>query len=284
MNIIKKLEDKLDFNSSEVAISDFILNNKEKILEMSVQELAHSTYSSTSTIVRLCKKMGLKGYQHFKIVFSANLQTTYEAINNVNANFPFSGQDSYIEISKKIQELSTESLAQTQELLTNDLLESTVELMLKSKRTAIFGAGDTYLAGLFFQNRMMKINQNIIIPTIPYEDRHLALTFGPDDCAIILSYSGENKDIFLLSKILHSNGTKIISITSKLDSHIAKISDIIIPIFNKESKSIKFSTFSSQIAFEYVLNTLFSCLFIINFEENEKLRIQTETLFKDTRF
>ncbi|WP_077613048.1 MurR/RpiR family transcriptional regulator [Clostridium sp. Marseille-P2415] len=73
MPIISNLEKAKQFNSSERIISQYILKNKDLILEMSIQELALNTNSSTSTIVRLCRKIGLKGYKDFKIKFSAEL-------------------------------------------------------------------------------------------------------------------------------------------------------------------------------------------------------------------
>lgn len=283
MNIIKKLEEHHGFNQSEIALSDYILKNREKVLEMSIQELAQKTYSSTSTIVRLCQKIGLKGYQHFKITLSANLQKDYDNIGDINADFPFTNKDSYMEIFKKMLELSSESLVQTYELLSVNQVEEAVKMILQAERVGLFAAGDNYIAALSFHNRMMKINKNIIISTLPYEDRQLALTFGPNDCAIVMSYSGENKDMILLTKILHANKVKIISICAEEKSHVSEISDVLLPVYKKEDKSIKFSTFSSQISIEYTLNILFSCLFVADFEKNEKLRIKSETYFLNAR-
>ena len=284
MSILKNLNDQLCFNSSEKEIANYILKNKEKILEMSIQELALNTYSSTSTIVRLCRKIGLKGYKNFKIKLSAELQKKYENISNVDANFPFTDDDSYMEISKKIFELTNESLAQTYQLLSSEILEEAVQMLLKAKRVGIFANGDTFIKALGFQNRMMKINTNIILSPIPNESQQLALTFNKEDCAIVISYSGENKDTLRISEILKDNACQIITISANPQSHISNISDLVLPLPRKESQSIKFSTFASQVAIEYVLNILYSCWFVADYDKNQKTRIKAETMLLDTRY
>lgn len=284
MSIIKKLEEQANFNSSEIELANYILKNKEKLLEMSVQELAQNTYTSTSTIVRLCRKIGLKGYKHFKIKLSADLQKVYENISDIDANFPFTDDDSYMEISKKIYELTNESLYQTYQLFSSELIEESIQMMQGAKRIGIFADGDTHIRALGFQNRMMKINANILLSPIPNESTQLALTFGEEDCAIVISYSGENKNTLRMVEILKNNNCKMITISAHPDSHIGKISDIVLPLPRKESQSIKFSTFASQVAIEYVLNVLYSCWFVADYDKNQKTRIKAETTLLDTRF
>lgn len=284
MSIIKNLVEKNCFNTSEVELANYILNHKEKVLEMSIQELSQNTYTSTSTIVRLCRKIGLKGYKHFKIKLSAELQKNYENISDVDANFPFTDDDSYMEISKKIFELTNESLSQTYQLLSSELIEDVVKILLSAKRIGVFAVGDTHVKALGFQNRMMKININVLLTPIPNEEPQLALTLNKSDCAIIVSYSGENRETLKTTEILRTNHVKIITISANPTSHIGKISDVILPLPKKESQSIKFSNFASQVAIEYVFNVLYSCIFIADYDKNQKTRINAETTLLDTRF
>ena len=69
MSIMTQLEFELDFSESEKQISRYILNYGEDVLSMSVKQLADKTYTSPATIVRLCKKIGLNGYNDFKIKY-----------------------------------------------------------------------------------------------------------------------------------------------------------------------------------------------------------------------
>ncbi|WP_119326064.1 MurR/RpiR family transcriptional regulator [Companilactobacillus musae] len=284
MTIIAQLQQKNNFNGTEKNLADFILSNKEAVLEMSIQDLATKTFSSTSTIVRLCRKIGLKGYKDFKIQFSAQLQKYYNDISTVDPDFPFTDDDSNKEIAQKLLGVMQDALTQTNDLLTNELLEKAVRIISESDKLGIFAYGDTYVSGLSFQNKLMKINIDATLPVLFGENKFLATNFSKHDCAILISYSGKSKDTYQIAKILRLNGCKIITLTSDKNSAIAKLSDLILPVINLESESIKISPFASQVAIEYVLNTLYSCLFVANYDNNQRHRIAAEKLFSDSRF
>lgn len=284
MLILTALQKQIGFNDSERALADYILKNREEVLDYSIQSLAQNTFTSTSTIVRLCRKIGLKGYKDFKIKWSAELQKDYNGVSNVNPDFPFTEDDSYREIQKKILELFTESLHQTHSIISNNIMEEAVDLLLKARRIGIFAYGDTYLPALNFQNKMMKIDMPVQLAVLPGENRHLAANFGTEDCAIILSYSGESKNNYFITNILKKNGAKIIVVSANPDSHIARLGDLILPVAKNESKSVKLSTFSSQVAIDYILNTLYGCIFVANYEKNQAKRIESETLLLNDRF
>lgn len=284
MTIIAQLQQKNNFNGTEKNLADFILSNKEAVLEMSIQDLATKTFSSTSTIVRLCRKIGLKGYKDFKIQFSAQLQKYYNDISTVDPDFPFTDDDSNKEIAQKLLGVMQDALTQTNDLLTNELLEKAVRIISESDKLGIFAYGDTYVSGLSFQNKLMKINIDATLPVLFGENKFLATNFSKHDCAILISYSGKSKDTYQIAKILRLNGCKVITLTSDKNSAIAKLSDLILPVINLESESIKISPFASQVAIEYVLNTLYSCLFVANYDNNQRHRIAAEKLFSDSRF
>ena len=67
LNLIECLEQKERYTYNEGLIIDFILSHTERVLHMSIYELAEATNSSTSTIVRLCKKTETSGFKESKI-------------------------------------------------------------------------------------------------------------------------------------------------------------------------------------------------------------------------
>ncbi|GEO79745.1 transcriptional regulator [Companilactobacillus mindensis DSM 14500] len=284
MTIISQLSAAKNFNGSEKQLAAYIIKHKETVIDQSIQDLATATFSSTSTIVRLCRKIGLKGYKDFKIKLSAELQRHYQDISTVDPDFPFTEDDSNKEISQKLFRVMDTSLKQTNDLLTNELLERAVREILQAKKLGIFAYGDTYISALSFQNKLMKIDHEINLPTLTDESKFLAANFKPADCAILISYSGRSKSTYQIAKILRLNGCRIITITSDSQSEIAKLSDVILPIASSESEALKISPFASQVAIEYVLNTLYACLFVANYDVNQRHRLASEKLFSDSRF
>ncbi|MEG0553842.1 MAG: RpiR family transcriptional regulator, partial [Carnobacterium sp.] len=66
MQALTKLKDQTNFTNTEIRIADYIIQNITKIPTIYIEDLAKLTYTSHSTIIRLCKKMGYDGFRSFK--------------------------------------------------------------------------------------------------------------------------------------------------------------------------------------------------------------------------
>ena len=58
---------------TERSIADYLLDHPESAMECGVHELAERTFSSASTIIRMCRRIGFDGYKDFR------RSVTYEA-------------------------------------------------------------------------------------------------------------------------------------------------------------------------------------------------------------
>lgn len=64
--ILERLKTMEGFTHQEQAVAQYILRQMEDIQGMSSDELAKASYTSKATVVRLCKKLGVAGYQELK--------------------------------------------------------------------------------------------------------------------------------------------------------------------------------------------------------------------------
>ena len=63
--IIDKMKTLDHLTIQEKYLVDYIINNQEDILKKNINELAKLSYTSSATISRLCKKLGINGYKEF---------------------------------------------------------------------------------------------------------------------------------------------------------------------------------------------------------------------------
>ena len=127
MSIMTQLEFELNFSNSEKQIARYILNHGEDVLSMSAKQLAEATYTSPATIVRLCRKIGLEGYNDFKIKYSAELQYDHRNEKRIDVNFPFSNSDDAMQIAKNLVSLTNEVISDTYQLIDFDELNTIAE-------------------------------------------------------------------------------------------------------------------------------------------------------------
>ena len=59
-------ENKEKFTQTDFDIVDFLINNKNKKLDLSINEFAKKCLTSRTSILRFSKKLGFEGYSEFK--------------------------------------------------------------------------------------------------------------------------------------------------------------------------------------------------------------------------
>lgn len=275
--LFENLKKKELFTENERFIVNYILNHQEDVLEMSIYKLAEITNSSTSTIVRMCRKCEVSGFKEFKIYLAREIERNLEEVSGIDANMPFLPEDTDLIISQKIACLTKETIESTQKLLTTKKLNETIKLITKANRIYGIGVSNSFIRLLDFQCKMVKIKKYVELIHFQSEQYHLAQTASTGDVAIIVSYSGETAEIVNDARIFQRRGAKVIAITGNIESSLAKCSEIILRLPNNEESNYKVSNFSSHLAIEYVLNVIYSCIFNRNFIKNYECQNHTPT-------
>ena len=256
MNLYEELRKKDSFSSVEKDVADYIVENGESILDMPIQQLAANTFTSTTTIIRLCKKLGFKGFREFKIRYSKDLLSYMNRDTHVDVNSPFSEGDSAAGIAQKIALLTKDTIASTQATLDMDILHQVVS--------------DSFVRIIDFQNKMLKINMFVKISYLQPDQAYLCTHATSEDVALLISYSGRTAEVINEARILKQGGVKTIAITSNTTSPLAQLCDTLIMLPNEEDIQIATYSFSSQLAIEYVLNVIYSCIYKSNYEKNKE--------------
>ena len=268
MNVLEFLETHSTFTDSERTVVQYVLEHTEAVLNASIYTVAEKTNTSTPTIVRLCKKCGLRGFKEFKIALARDLEFQLNTIRSVDVNIPFESKDPDLVISKKIAHLSSETILSTQQLMTTSKLNYAVKLINNAENLFGIGVSDTYLRLKDFQLKLLRINVYLKMIDLQAEQYHLAKNTGKNDVAIIISNSGKTAEIVNDAKEFYMNKTPIIAITGNPKSPLANYASVLFELPRQEDEKFKVSNFSSQLAIEYILNVLYSCIFNSNFDEN----------------
>ncbi|RAW12752.1 MurR/RpiR family transcriptional regulator [Paenibacillus taichungensis] len=271
MKILTQLTDMNNFTPNEKSIASYILTHKELMLHLNIQELAKATYTSHSAINRLTHKLGLSGFKEFSIKLAREFQQNAQNISNVDPNYPFAIGESSLQVAKDIAELMKETIEKNFAFMDEASLTEAAHLLDQAKRIFIYALGDSQIRAKSFQNKLIKINKYVVITTELSEWAYHTINLTPQDCAIFLTYH-EKSPIFLKAA-QHFSHEKIpfITITANHQSELAKLSRICIQVPNDETKHAKIGTFSSQIAFDYVLNVIYSCIFQIDYAKNMQM-------------
>lgn len=235
-----------DFFEAEKKIANYIMNNKEKVIEMTIGELAIQSGTSEATVSRFCKKCNMKGFHHLKISLAKEIA---ESSQN---SIPISNDIDKLNIGQSLQNIlanKTEELKQTVSMINNKKFEEILDIIENAKSVQMVAVGNTIPVAL---DGTYKFNQ-IGIPTVSNTiwETQLAYSYNltEKDVVIAISNSGASKRLMTIIEVANKNGAKTISITNNEDSPIAKASTYHITTATREKLFMDEYYFSRVCAF-----------------------------------
>lgn len=239
-------------SKSEKRIADYLMHNTETARYLSIQKLSQEIHVSMSAISRFTKKIGFHNYQEMR------MQLTVTASKQEGYFFPTLDENgSMMNIAKTTFQSGVGSLSSTLSELNTELLERCIALLGASKTCCLFGLGASSVMVLNAYHRFIRTSLHCCYA----RDYHMQLMnagiLSKQDCALIVSHTGKNKDILRIVDIVRENQVPIISITSNASSPLAKKSDIVLVSVSEETK-FRPEAVSSMISQTMLIDTLFT--------------------------
>ncbi len=264
-----------NLTETEKLLANYILENQEQVAGMSLDELAKVSFSSISTIHRLCKKIGLTGFKEFKIKFVEELYSKMNKPGNIDINFPFKKDDTQFQIASNIKQLYIDTLTNTFSFFNSEQLEDAVDLIYNAEIVDVYAVTNNIQTALNFQDKMQSIGRYVNVSLIPMNQVYRAAASNNKNkqVAIILSYSGKTPEIKEIALVLKRKEIETLVICSAQENYLTKLFKYHIFVSSKENLKKKISHYSSHIATQYVLDVIFSCIFNKDYEKNMEYRL-----------
>lgn len=221
--LLRLRERSASFSSTEKEVARMILEQPQLVVDMSIHELAKHTFSSASTIVRMCTHTGYSGYKEFRKALTYDLALAEQTRQIERKEIQRS--DSLEDIIDKITYLNIRSLEETRELLDVEELKKCVELVKNARVIYLFGLGASLCAAKDAYLKFLRLNKLCIINEDWHSQLLMARNAGKEDVGLVLSYSGATEEIIECMKALRENGTPIIAITRCVQSQVSELAD-----------------------------------------------------------
>lgn len=266
MLIAEKLRAAVGYTPTDAALAATILADPRAVPGLSMQELADRAHCSHSAVVRLCKKLGFKGYREFTIALIQELNAQTVTIDD--ANFPFSARDTLREATDKLATLSIGAITNTKERLNMPALVTAVQTLIHAQRIFLYGHGDSSLLVQEFANKLNKIDIYPILADQLGESGWNSTNVTPDDCVLMVSYRSRYRIYAQVLEYMQQRGVPTILITGRPDSDMAQLSTVCLDVSGDEYDYLKMGTIASQVACEYLLTALFAGVYAHDYNGN----------------
>lgn len=283
MRLLKTLSEREKFSAVEQNIIKYILDNPKEIVNMSIRELANKTFTSSAAIFRLCQKCGLKGYTEFKIKFISEVNRTSDFENDElekpirDLHRPINGKDDVKSVVRRMAFLQIEAIEETKNEINYKQIERVADMMNAAGQIVFFGFDLNYYISQSTVYHLVRTGKPAVVYETVNNQVAKAVMFKKEDVAILISRTGENKNLIRISQVLKRKGAKIILLSASRDTSLDKLCDEFIYIANViDYLSMGGVIFS--VGCRYILDVLFGILFSKNYKSVEKFVGEFETV------
>ena len=257
-------------SKTEKEIVDYIIDQGMNIEKMSANEIARNTFTSAPLLVRIAKKLGYSGFNEFKSAYLKELSYMLEE-TDVDASIPFLLSDDLMTITKNLALLEKETIQDTQQLNHHDDLQEAVRLLQKAQVIDVYGV----------KTLMMYIGKDVqVIDQVTGQKRSACLA-DESHCAIIISYSGQTREMVEVAEIYHKRNIPFISITCMAENSISRLADVHLYLSSREMLHIKIGDFASTTSLKYLFDILYAGVFSYDYKKNLETKIVVASYVDD---
>ncbi len=259
-NILIKIREMKDsLTPVEQKVANCILEYPGEIPKMSIKNLSSRSGTSEASVLRFCKTMGYMGFRDFIISITSALAANNDNNAEEKAYTDLQPGDEQSVIIRKIVNSNIQSIEDTISILDIHEVQKAVENIKKAKRIFFFGLGASNLVCVDAVDKFLRINMNCYSWADNHQQLAMATLMTKEDVAVVVSNSGNTKEIIDIVDIVKKQKCKVIAITRYSKSVLAENADIVLYISTPEI-SIRSGAMGSRIAMFTIIDILFSCV------------------------
>lgn len=235
---------------TEKKIADVIRKDPEAVVYVTLTDLAELAGVGETSVLRLCRKIGFKGYQEFKLALAQDLVVP---VRNVHSQIDES--DNLQEIAAKITAENTRSIENTLNLLDMEQMERAIEAIGNARKLYFFGVGSSANTAMDGKYRFMRLGFDTEVVTDPHIMAMNSTLMKEGDVLFAVSTSGSTKDIVDAVRIAKERSIFFICLTSHLRSPLTQHADVVLLSKSRETP-LQGGAFSSKLSQIHVLDIL----------------------------
>lgn len=253
--------------NAEKKVADYVLSHSVNAQYMSISELAEECDVADATISRFCRRLGMGGYNAFKLELAKASMTSCHP-SDERAGEKYSG---YQELCRELIQTNTAVMEQTAELLDEGQLQQAIQLIRNANRVVCMGQGSSMVVAEAAWTMLSLISsQFMFVPDSHLQLNTTALMSG-QDVILYFSYSGATRDLQDVLAVAKSRGVKVILVSRFLKSPGGQMADVVLQCGANESP-LQAGSAPARIAQMFVLEVLFQSLYHSDPERSERCR------------
>lgn len=239
-------------HTKERLLAEHIVTYPEKVIFLSITELARESGTSSATISRFCKLFQFQGFQHFKMKLGAELaqKPSSQSYQDIVAG------NSLFSIVTAMESNHLRSISDTTRLLDMKSLQQTLNALRTARRIDLYGVATSGVVATDFHQKLIRIGLQANVYSDPHMQITSASSLSKEDVVVAISYSGETLEIIDALSCAKAQGATTISLTKFGSNTLSGAADISLFTSTLE-EGMRRGDMASRIAQLHVIDILF---------------------------
>lgn len=269
--MIEQLFGKKKLTSSEKQIIEFIDSNPRLVISLSLEELSEKCYVSQASIIRLCKKLGTKGFAEFKIRLASEINAFVHNNKDIHIDVPLSPDMDGKDIAETFFNLTSQSLQTAFHNLDYNALRRAALMLSRADMVHIYGRGESLILAEDFHYKLTRIGKLSTLESLNGFPEAKCLLSNPklNQVALVISHYCNSRQIHYIVDELVSSKIPFILVTAVEKAWpYENFAAATLRIPCTESR-FKMGSFASRTGILFLLDCLYGQIFSLDYETNK---------------
>jgi RpiR family transcriptional regulator, carbohydrate utilization regulator len=242
-------------------VADVTLARPELAIYASVNEVAAAAGVSEATVMRLCRLLGFRGFQDFKIALARELVTPLQRLHE-----EVSEGDDAATIVHKVFQANLAALQDTLAVLDIAAMQAAAQALLAARQILIIGVGTSGPIVTDAGNKFFRLGLLVRAVTDAHLMMMAAALLTPEDVLLAVSHSGSTRDPVETAKTAKDAGARVICITNNSLSPLTKTADLVLVTASRETR-FRQEAMASRLCQTSIIDSLFTLMALARPEE-----------------
>lgn len=237
---------------AEQRVALAIMDSPDTIISSSITTLARRAMVSNATVVKLCKRVGYRGFKELKIGLAQDMPNYYPF-----AHHEISSRDKIVSVKDKIFAANMAALSDTLRTLDDGQLVEAVDCLADANRIDFYGLGASSTVARYAEMKFSSIGKVAVSSVDFHTQVTMASLLTSRDVAVGISQSGLTWEIVEATRVAKEAGARTICLTSFAQSDLYRYCEYRLLISSREP-TILTTAIASQTALLSVIDSLFA--------------------------
>jgi DNA-binding MurR/RpiR family transcriptional regulator len=272
--IKEKIQNKFEeLPKNQKKIATYFVDNFDKVSFLTVHDISLATGASVASVVRFAQRIGFSGFSELREEIADSLQNH---LSNLQDYSILDKRKVEKDILTSVANLDIKNINDTLNIIEREVFDSSISMILKSKRVFTVGLGISYLLAeiLAYQLNQVAVDATAFKNNYsPFSEQIPSL--NKKDLIIMFSFPPYSKDTIEAAKIASEKNIKIIAITNKEASPITFFSKVNLIV---HSENMLFT--NSFAAISVLINAMATSIALKNKARTKSLQRETSEILE----